>query len=120
MSSPPSASVSEGAGTLAVEAQAPPPEPPKPPPVLAPAKEAEYNRTHLDFRRPMPRPKVKGVVVDFHCHLFARRHAEAWFESARHYGIDCFVTMTPLEEAVGLQRDFGDRLQFITIPKWGE
>src|SRR5580700_9949767 len=86
--------------------------PPPPPPVFAPAKEAEYNRTHIDFHRPMPRPRVRGKVIDFHCHLFARRHAEEWYATARHYGIDCFVTMCPLEEAMVLQRDYGDRLQF--------
>src|SRR5215510_15581403 len=57
-------------------------------------KPPEYNRTGIDFRRPMPRPKVDGIVIDFHCHLLAHRHAADWFESARHYGIDCFLTMT--------------------------
>ena len=41
-----------------------PENPPKPPPpassVLAPAVPEDYNRTGLDFRRPMPRPKVQG------------------------------------------------------------
>jgi len=78
----------------------------------------EHNLTGIDFRRPMPRPKMNGAVIDFHCHLLARRHAEAWFEAADHYGIDCFVTMTPLEEAVALQRDYGDRVQFIAVPRW--
>ena len=84
------------------------------------AKPPDHNRTGLDFRRAMPRPKVRGPVVDFHCHLHAARHGRGWFEAADHYGIDCFVTMTPLEEAVGLQRDFGSRLHFIAVPKWGE
>jgi hypothetical protein len=90
------------------------------PPGLAPANEAEYNRTHTNFRLPMPRPKVRGAVIDFHCHLLAARHAEGWFESARHFGIDTFVTMCPLEEAMVLQRDWGDRLQFIAVPAWKE
>jgi predicted TIM-barrel fold metal-dependent hydrolase len=73
----------------------------------------------------MPRPKVNGPVIDFHCHLLANRHAKDWFEAARHYGIDCFVTMSQLEEVMGLQRDWGfgphgPRLQFITVPRWGE
>jgi hypothetical protein len=94
----------------------------KPPanPVLAPANPAEYNRIGLDYRRPMPRPKVNGIVIDSHCHLLAARHAPDWFAAADHYGIDCFVTMTPLEEAVTLQRDWGHRLHFITVPKWGD
>ena len=72
----------------------------------------EYNRIGLDYRRPMPRPKVRGGVIDAHCHLLAARHAQGWFEAADHYGIDRFVTMTPLEEAAALQRDWGDRLRF--------
>ena len=68
----------------------------------------------------MPRPKVNGFVVDFHCHLLAARHAPAWFEAADHYGIDCFVTMTPLEEAAALQRDGGSRLQFFAVGAWGQ
>jgi predicted TIM-barrel fold metal-dependent hydrolase len=89
-----------------------------PPPTLAPAVESEYNRTGVDFRAPMPWPKVRGTVIDFHCHLFAARHARPWFEAARHYGIDCFVSMTPLEEVAGLLRDWPGRLHFIAVPQW--
>src|SRR4051812_5229764 len=91
---------------------------PPPPPSFAPAVEAEYNRTAVDFRAPMPWPKVKGPVIDFHCHLFAARHAKVWFEAGRHYGIDHFLTMTPLEEVVGLQRDWPGRIHFIAVPQW--
>jgi len=79
---------------------------------------ADYNRTGINFRRPMSRPKVNGIVIDFHCHLLARRHAEAWFEAADHYGIDCFLSMTPLEEVVGLLRDYAGRVNFIAVPKF--
>jgi hypothetical protein len=89
-------------------------------PVLAPANPAEYNRIGLDYRKPMPRPKVNGIVIDSHCHLLAARHATDWFAAADHYGIDCFLTMTPLEEAVTLQRDWGHRVNFITVPRWGD
>src|SRR5436853_4336997 len=85
------------------------------------AKPPDHNRTGVNFRLPMPRPKVRGAVIDFHCHLLANRHARDWFETAAHYGIDCFLSMTPLEEVVGLLRDWGqDRIQFIAVPKWGE
>jgi hypothetical protein len=57
-------------------------------------------------------------VIDFHCHLLAARHARAWFEAADHYGINSFVTMSPLEEILTLQRDWGHRLRFITTPRW--
>ena len=78
----------------------------------------EHNRIALDFRRPMPRPKVKGLVIDFHCHLLAARHGKEWFEAADHYGIDTFFTMNSLEEAVGIQRDNPGRVHFIAVPKW--
>ena len=118
------------AGTAANE----PPAPPAPPPpaaavtaaksaastVMGPAVRDEFNRTNLDYRRPMPRPKVRGRVVDFHCHLFALRHAADWFEAADHYGMDVFLTMTPLEEAVGLAREWGHRLRFNAVPSWGD
>jgi predicted TIM-barrel fold metal-dependent hydrolase len=105
----------------------PPPAATPPPPanltdaaktVLAPAKANEYNRLNLDYHQPMPRPKVKGIVIDYHTHLVAARHGKVWFESAAHFGIDAFVTMCPLEEAVGLQRDWPGKIQFIVIPAW--
>lgn len=93
--------------------------PPYKPPALEPANADHYNRAGVDFRAPMPRPKVRGSVIDFHCHLLANRHAADWFEAADHFGFHQFVTMTPLEEVVGLQRDWGVRLHFIAVPQWG-
>jgi predicted TIM-barrel fold metal-dependent hydrolase len=91
---------------------------PPPAPLFEKAKPSEYNRNAINFRKPMPRPKVRGPVIDFHCHLLARRHAEAWFEAADHYGIDYFLSMTPLEEVVDLLRDFAPRIQFIAVPRF--
>lgn len=83
-------------------------------------KPPEWNRTGVDFHRPMPRPKVKGAVIDFHCHLLAARHAKVWFETAAHYGIDAFLTMTPFEEVMHLQRDWPGKIHFIAVPKWAD
>ena len=77
-----------------------------------------YNRTGIDYRAPMPRPKVNGIVIDSHVHLLAARHAAAFFECADHFGFDCFVSMTPLEEAIALHRSWGHRVQFIAMPAW--
>lgn len=89
-----------------------------PTPSVDPPKIPDFNRTGLNFHLPMPRPKVNGLVIDFHCHLLANRHAPVWFETAHHFGIDCFVTMCQLEEAVGLQRNYPGRLHFIAVPRW--
>lgn len=80
----------------------------------------DYNRVGIDFRRPTPRPKVRGPVIDFHVHVQAQRHAAGWFEAAEHFGFEKFVTMTPLEEAVGLARNWPGRFHFIAIPRWGQ
>jgi len=78
----------------------------------------DYNRLGIAYRRPIPRPKVRGPVIDSHVHLVAARHGRTWFEACDHYGVNACVTMTPLEEALSLARDWGHRLQFIAIPKW--
>jgi predicted TIM-barrel fold metal-dependent hydrolase len=78
----------------------------------------EHNQTGIDFHSPMPWPKVRGRVIDFHCHLLAARHGRVWFETAAHFGIDSFVSMTPLEEVAGLLRDFTGRIHFIAVPQW--
>lgn len=87
-------------------------------PAFAPAVAKDYNRTNLNYRAPMPRPKVRGAVIDAHCHLFAAKHAKTWFEAADHYGINKFITMTPLEEALTLARDWPGRVAFIAVPQW--
>jgi predicted TIM-barrel fold metal-dependent hydrolase len=89
-------------------------------PAVQAAKPPEHNRTGINFRLPVPRPKVQGAVIDVHCHLLAARHARAWFAAANHYGIDTFFTMTPLEEVMRLQRDWPGRIHFIAVPKWND
>lgn len=82
--------------------------------------ESEWNPLKLDYRAPQPRPAIQGRVIDWHCHLFALRHADLWFEAADAYGIDHFLTMTPLEEAVRIQQKWGHRVSFIAIPQWSD
>lgn len=78
----------------------------------------DYNRTGVNYRLPMPRPKVNGIVIDSHMHLLAARHCPTYFEACDHFGIDCSITMTPLEEALTMHRQWGHRLHFIAIPTW--
>ena len=78
----------------------------------------EYNRINLDYRKPIPRPKVRGKVIDFHTHLLSARHAPDWFAAADHFGIDVFASMLQLEEVLSLHRDYGHRLIYIAVPSW--
>ena len=94
--------------TAAVESAIDPPKPP------------DHNLIGIDYHKPWPRPKVRGLVIDAHCHLFARRHADDWLAVNRHFGIDVFVSMTPLEEALVVQRQVRGRVNFIAIPQWGD
>ncbi|MGH7213554.1 MAG: amidohydrolase family protein [Tepidisphaeraceae bacterium] len=89
-----------------------------PTPASSLSKPPDHNRAGVDFRAPLPRPKVRGLVIDFHTHLLAARHAALWFQTASHYGIDAFVTMAPLEETMVIQRDWPGRVQFIAVPSW--
>ncbi|MBV8781036.1 MAG: amidohydrolase family protein [Phycisphaerae bacterium] len=109
------------ADPLSISTESPAPAAPAPANPGPPAGAvSDFNRIGLDFRKAMPRPKVQGPTIDFHCHLLAAKHGPVWFEAAKHYGWDRFVTMTPLEEAVALDRDWPGRLQFIVVPKWQE
>jgi len=92
--------------------------PPPVAPAVAPAKPPDYNPLNLDYRAPMARPKVRGVAIDFHTHVIAARHADAYFEASLHHGFEAIATMTPLEDALAISRRWGERLHFITIPQW--
>jgi len=81
-------------------------------------KPPEHNRLALDYRAPIPRPKVIGPAVDFHVHIAAARHAQLFLNVAAHYGFQHVLSMTPLEEALVIQRDYPRRIQFIAIPRW--
>lgn len=84
------------------------------------SKPPDFNRIGVNYRLPMPRPKVRGIVIDSHTHLLAARHAREWFQTGAHFGIDCYFTMTPLEEALAVERMFPGRCHFIAIPRWGD
>jgi len=83
-------------------------------------KPPEHNRTGQNLRAPMPRPKVRGRMIDFHCHLLNASHADAWFAAADHFGFATFFSMGPLEEAIRLKRVWGDRIHFTAVPAWRE
>jgi len=47
----------------------------------------DWNRIVLDYRQPLPRPKVRGIVIDAHTHLLAARHAKAGSRRRRILGL---------------------------------
>lgn len=78
-----------------------------------------FNRIGLDYDAPFPPPPVGPPVIDCHTHLLAERHAADWFNAADHFGVDHTITMTPLEEAIKLQRSpWADRVTLIAVPAW--
>jgi len=78
----------------------------------------DYNQIGVDYRLPMPRPKIHGPVIDAHNHLLAARHASGWIETAKRYGMDLFWTMGPLEEMIVVQREYPGKFHFIAVPNW--
>jgi predicted TIM-barrel fold metal-dependent hydrolase len=78
----------------------------------------DYNHNGVPLLSGMPRPSVRGKIIDFHCHLIAARHAQHWFEAADLYHIDAFANMTPLENTAELRQSHGSRLLFIAVPSW--
>lgn len=82
-------------------------------------KPEHYNRTGLDYAARFPPPPIAGPTIDCHTHLLAERHAIDWFNAADGFGVDHTITMTPLEEAIKLQRSpWADRITLIAVPAW--
>jgi predicted TIM-barrel fold metal-dependent hydrolase len=78
----------------------------------------DHNQTGIDYSQPLPRPKVRGPVIDAHNHLLAARHAAGWFKAAKVYGQEFFWTMGPLEEMIVVQRLYPGKFHFIAVPNW--
>jgi hypothetical protein len=88
-------------------------------PKFDPPRLEEFNRLGLDYDAGLPDAACGRPVIDCHSHLLAARHADDWFAAADRFGIDHTITMTPLEEVIGLLRSrFADRLTFIATPAW--
>jgi len=78
----------------------------------------EHNRLGLDYGRPIPRPKVRGIAIDAHVHIHTAPQADVYLATATHYGFTHCLSMSPLEEALRIQRRWGQRVHFIAMPKW--
>lgn len=75
------------------------------------------NRLGLDYRD-VPPPKIDIPRVDAHTHVYDVRSTAVFFEAATAYGIRKIVSMSPLDQVDKLRATYGDRLDFIAIPRW--
>lgn len=75
------------------------------------------NRLGIDYRL-VPVRKSPGPILDAHTHLNDLPSARSLFEAADLYGITHVLSMTPLDEVSELRDAFGQRVQFIAIPRW--
>lgn len=78
------------------------------------------NRLGLDYRRVPPR-KLPGLpIIDAHTHIRRTATIAEFFAAAELYGVQRFVTMSPLEDVDALREAYPDRLAFIAVPRWRE
>jgi predicted TIM-barrel fold metal-dependent hydrolase len=77
------------------------------------------NRLGIDYRD-VPARKIDCRIVDVHTHVHAGKTTGLFFEAADLYQVDKIVSMTPLDQVGQLQDAYGDRLEFIAIPRWRE
>jgi len=75
------------------------------------------NRLGLNYRE-VPARKVQTPIVDIHTHVYQTRSTALFLEAATAYGIRKIVSMSPLDEVDTLRAAYGDRLEFIAIPRW--
>jgi hypothetical protein len=86
----------------------------------AATKVANPSNLHaLDYRAeaarlgPPPTP-----IIDAHLHLSGARAVEVFAEAARLYGVERFLSMTPLPMVEPVQERLGHRVEFIAVPNW--
>lgn len=77
------------------------------------------NRLGLNYRDVPPR-KVATRIIDAHTHVYETSSTPLFFEAADLYGVGTIVTMSPLDQVDALRQRYGDRLEFIAIPRWRE
>ncbi len=75
------------------------------------------NRLGIDYRA-APARKAACRIVDIHSHVYAGTTSPTFFDVARLYGVSKVVTMAPLDHVPTLRAAYGDRLDFIAIPRW--
>jgi predicted TIM-barrel fold metal-dependent hydrolase len=83
------------------------------------AQRSPANRLGLNYRDVPPR-KVEFPLLDVHTHIHATPNVRLFFEAARLYGVSRIVSMSPLDEVDRLRTAWGDRLEFIAVPRWRE
>ncbi len=75
------------------------------------------NRLGIDYRAVPPRVAT-GRIIDVHTHVHRSPSVACFFAAAAAYRIEHIVSMTPLDEVDALRAVYGERLEFIAIPRW--
>ncbi len=83
------------------------------------ARRSPANRLGLNYRD-VPAHRTDTPIVDAHAHVYNVRTVPLFFEAAAAYGITKIVSMSPLDDVNALQAKYGERLEFIAIPRWRE
>ena len=83
------------------------------------ARLSPANRLGLNYRD-VPARRVDTALIDVHTHVYHTRSTPLFFEAADLYGVSRIVSMSPLADVDRLRATWGDRLEFIAIPRWRE
>ncbi|MBK9126943.1 MAG: amidohydrolase family protein [Phycisphaerales bacterium] len=81
------------------------------------AERPPANRLGLDYRAAPPR-RIAGRIVDVHAHVYDCATTDTFFEAFSLYGLTRVVSMSPVEQAAGLKARYGERIDFIAVPRW--
>jgi len=79
---------------------------------------SDPNRLGLAFQQEANRLPWRGPIYDIHTHLFDVAGAVGYCEAADHFGVTRTWSMTPLEQVDAIRERFGDRIQFIAVPRF--
>ncbi len=82
-----------------------------------PVPRSAANRLGLDYRQVPPR-RLNVPIVDIHTHVYDLESAAVFMEVAELYGVRKVVSMSPVDAVEPLRERYGERLDFIAIPRW--
>lgn len=86
----------------------------------------DYRKEAARFARAAESSSIGGSepspagITDIHIHINGRSAARIYREVAECWGIGRMLTQTRLDDAAAVREVFGDRVQFVAVPNWGQ